>query len=126
MGTVECAVRATRWKYARGVMVEAWWRTAKSTGRRLWGERVAWARRGPEGEERIETWVRGRRGSGWYEAPLRCMWPRLRRLTGTVGEKEAEFISLVVGRQKRRPRCVTAQEPPTPPIEKVCGSGERS
>ena len=34
-----------------------------------------------------------------------------------MGERYAEFIPLVVGRQWRRPRWVTAQEPPTPPME---------
>ena len=66
---------------------EAWRRAAKSTGRRLWVDRAAWAKRGPEGEERIVTWLRGRRGSGPYVAPQRCIWPRLKRLTGSVGEK---------------------------------------
>ena len=36
-------------------MDEAWRRAAKSTGRRLWVDRAAWATRGPEGEERIVT-----------------------------------------------------------------------
>ena len=39
---------------------EAWRRAAKSTGRRLWVDRAAWAKRGPEWEERIVTWLRGR------------------------------------------------------------------
>ena len=62
-------------------------RASKLTGRRLCEERVAWARRGPEGEDEMETWVRGRRGSGPYVAPQRCIWPRLKRLTGRVGER---------------------------------------
>jgi hypothetical protein len=71
----------------------------KLTWRRLWGVRAGWARRGPRGEDRMETCVKGRRGSGWYVAPQRCMCPRLKRLTGKVGDKYAEFMSLVVGRQ---------------------------
>ena len=67
----------------------------------------------------METWVRGRRVSGPYEAPQRCIWPRLKRLTARVGERYAVFMALVVGRQWRRPRWVTAQEPDG----KGCGEG---
>ena len=53
------------------------------------------------------------------------MWPRLKRLTGSVGEKKAVFIAFVVVRQWRKPRWVTAQEPPMPPIENGVGRGWR-
>ena len=40
-----------------------------------------------------------------------------------VGEKYAEFMDFVVGRQRRRPLCVTGHDPPTPPREKGIASG---
>lgn len=47
-------MKAAGW-YAVGDNLDAMWRASKLTGRRLCEERVAWAKRGPEGEDKMET-----------------------------------------------------------------------
>ena len=102
-GVRKVAVKAVGW-YACGDSLEAVCRSSKLTGRRLCEERVAKASDGPEGEDEMETWVRGRSGSGPYTAPQRCIFPRLNSLTGRVGERYAKFIAFVARRQWRDPR----------------------
>jgi hypothetical protein len=46
-------------------------------------------------------------------------------LTGRVGERYAEFMLFEIDKQLRKPRWVTAQDPPTPPIEKGLGKGSK-